>query len=314
MLRFTPDFPPPTPPGDAPRPLPAASRSDWGVLPLETIAERVFANTDLKASTRTTYLRAIPVFAGWVREHQETHDPGTLVRFKAWLSARLDLAPATKSVYLNAPRVLYRRLFELGVIDQNLAASVRGFQVTRKHKKSPIGDDQLATLHAYLQHARDPRLTLLFDLLFRQGLRRQEVVQLRVSDFDPTARTLAILGKGRDDHEPVPLHPVTVTSLTAYLEHTGLRDGFLFPSRARRGQPITPLRLYQLVMAVHEELGIANAPHAYRKAFTSKLIDAGMNLLTVQQFTRHRSLEMLKVYYDRIDQQKAMPMFIEALR
>jgi integrase len=55
-------------------------------------------------------------------------------------------------------------------------------------------------------------------------------------------------------------------------------------------------------------------PHAYRKAFTSKLIDAGMNLLTVQQFTRHRSLEMLKVYYDRIDQQKAMPMFIDALR
>ena len=297
-----------------PRPLHTAARSDWGALPLETIAERVFTNTDLKASTRTTYLRAIPVFADWVREHHETHDPATLVRFKAWLSARIDLAPATKSVYLNAPRVLYRRLFELGILDQNLATSVRGFQVARKHKKSPIGDDQLAALHAYLQHARDPRLTLLFDLLFRQGLRRQEVVQLRVSDFDPTARTLAILGKGRDDHEPVPLHPVTVTSLTAYLEHTGLRDGFLFPSRARRGQPITPLRLYQLVMAVHEELGIANAPHAYRKAFTSKLIDAGMNLLTVQQFTRHRSLEMLKVYYDRIDQQKAMPMFIDALR
>jgi site-specific recombinase XerD len=297
-----------------PKPLNTAARSDWGTLPLETIAERVFANTDLKASTRTTYQRAIPVFAGWVRDHQEQHDPATLVRFKAWLSARIDLAPATKSVYLNAPRVLYRRLFELGVIDQNLATSVRGFQISRKHKKSPIGDDQLAALHAYLQRARDPRLTLLFDLLFRQGLRRQEVVQLRVSDFDPTARTLAILGKGRDDHEPVPLHPVTVTSLTAYLEHTGLRDGFLFPSRARRGQPITPLRLYQLVMAVHEELGIANAPHAYRKAFTSKLIDAGMNLLTVQQFTRHRSLEMLKVYYDRIDQQKAMPMFIDALR
>jgi len=34
--------------------------------------------------------------------------------------------------------MLYRRLFELGIIDQNLAASVRGFQVTRKHKKSLI--------------------------------------------------------------------------------------------------------------------------------------------------------------------------------
>jgi integrase/recombinase XerC len=93
----------------------------------------------------------------------------------------------------------------------------------------------------------------------------------------------------------------------------GLRDGFLFPSRAKRGQHITSLRLYQLVMAVHEDLGVANAPHAYRKAFTSKLIDAGMNLLTVQQVTRHRSLEMLEVYCDRTDQHKAMPIFIETL-
>lgn len=74
------------------------------------------------------------------------------------------------------------------------------------------------------------------------------------------------------------------------------------------------IRLYQLVMAAHDALGIANTPHGYRKAFTSKLIDAGMNLLTVQQFTRHRSSNMLKIYYDRIDQQKAMPVFIQALR
>lgn len=293
---------------------PELGRNDLATLPFESVAERVFANTDLKPSTRTTYLRSIPVFASWLRDHDERHDAGTLIRFKAWLDQRVDIAPATKSVYLNAPRVLYRRLFELGIIDQNLAASVRGFQITRKHKKSPIADEQLARLHTFLAAKNDARLTLLFDLLYRQGLRRNEVVNLRVADIDHDARTIAVLGKGRDDRETVNLHPATYDSLTAYIAATGLRDGFLFPSRAKQGKPITPLRLYQLVMAVHEELGITNAPHAYRKAFTSKLIDAGMNLLTVQQFTRHRSLDMLKIYYDRIDQQKAMPVFIDALR
>lgn len=134
-------------------------------LPFEVLAAQVFANSDLKASTRTTYLRSIPVFASSLREHDERHDPGTLIRFKAWLEARTDLAPATKSVYLNAPRVLYRRLFELGALKQNVAASVRGFQITRKHKTSPVGDTQLASVHAFLAAKQDLRLTVLFDLL-----------------------------------------------------------------------------------------------------------------------------------------------------
>jgi len=292
----------------------AVSRDELSKLPFEVIAERVFANTDLKASTRSTYLRAIPRFAAWLRIHKERHDAGTLIRFKAWLDQRIDISPATKSVYLNAPRVLYRRLFELGIFEQNLAASVRGFQVTRKHKKSPVSDEQLTQLTAYLAGKDDARLSLIFNLLYRQGLRRQEVVTLRVADIDHEARTIAVLGKARDDREAVPLHPTTYISLVAYLAATDLRDGYLFPSRKAAGSHITPLRLYQLVMKTHEALGIANTPHAYRKAFTSKLIDSGMNLLTVQQFTRHRSLDMLKVYYDRIDQQKAMPTFVEALR
>lgn len=139
-------------------------------------------------------------------------------------------------------------------------------------------------------------------------------MNIRGADIDHDARTIAMLGEARDDRGTTNLHPTTYESLTAYIEASGLRDGFLFPSRAKQGKPITLLRLYQFVMAVHEDLVIANSPHAHRKAFTSKLIDAGMNLLTVHQFTRHRSLDMLKIYYDRIDQQKAMPVFVEALR
>jgi len=64
----------------------------------------------------------------------------------------------------------------------------------------------------------------------------------------------------------------------------------------------------------HSEVVITGSHHAYRKAFTSRLIDANMNLLTVQQFTRHRSLDMLKVYYDRKDFERKLPLFETALR
>lgn len=37
-------------------------------------------------------------------------------------------------------------------------------------------------------------------------------------------------------------------------------------------------------------LGISRNVHAYRKAFTSKLIESGLNLLEVPLYTRHRDV------------------------
>ena len=280
---------------------------------LATIAATVFENSDLKPSTRQTYLRAIHAFIEWFEEGEERHDPATVIRFKRALEGRSTLSAATKNLYLNAARALYRRLFELGELDRNLGASVRGFDASRKHKRAAISDAQLKAVREYLKIDRDSRLRVIFDLLFRQGLRRNEVVTLRVSDISLVDGAIAVLGKGRDDREMTPMHPETRASLEAYFEDAGVRDGYLFPSRGDPTRHLTTTRLYQLVMAVHADLGITNSVHGYRKAFTSRLIDSGMNLLTVQQFTRHRSLDMLKIYYDRIDQQKAMPLFVAAL-
>lgn len=281
---------------------------------LISVAESVIGNSDLRESTRQTYRRAIIAFASWFDASEERHDPGTLIRFKRDLEARGTLSAATKSLYLNAARLLYRRLFELGEIDQNLAAGIRGFAISPKHKRSPISDEQIASVDAHLRELNDVRLSAIVDLLFRQGLRRNEVVTLRVGDLDWDAGMIAVKGKGRDDRELIPMHPYTRRSLERYVTETPVRDGYLFPSRGDATKHITTTRLYQLVMAIHHQLEIGNTVHGYRKAFTSRLIDSGMNLMTVQQFTRHRTLEMLKIYYDRKEQKKAMPLFESALR
>jgi site-specific recombinase XerD len=311
LTPVSPTFDPNPTPAAPPTPTLADVTSRDGLL---TLFATVLANCDVKPTTRDTYRRAFPNFASWFAVHDERHDPATLIRYKTWLTEQTQLAAASKSLYLNAARLLYRRLFELGALDRNYAASIRGFAQSAKHKRAPISDTQLDHLFAYLNERRDPRLLVIFNLLYRQGLRRHEVVSLRVADIDLVAMQLMVLGKARDDREAVPLHPATIDAITRYLEASNLRDGFLFPSRKHKAAPLTTTRLYQMVTSVHRTLHMTTNVHAYRKAFTSKLIDSGMNLLTVQQFTRHRSLDMLKVYYDRIDQQKAMPTFVEALR
>ena len=65
-------------------------------------------------------------------------------------------------------------------------------------------------------------------------------------------------------------------------------------------------------MKIHRELGISSNLHGWRKVFTSKLINSGMGLLTVQTFTRHKSIDQLQIYYDRLDKESSLPTYYES--
>ena len=120
--------------------------------------------------------------------------------------------------------------------------------------------------------------------------------------------------EGLRDREPVDLHPNMVTILREYLDAHELRSGPLFPSRERPNDGLSSNMVWRIVKSVHEKLGVKKNVHAYRKVFTSKLIDSGMNLLEVRQYTRHRDVTQLQVYYDRLDKEKTLVTYYAAFK
>ena len=287
--------------------LPAVANAEMAIYDM---VNRVFALTDLRPSTRKTYVHAAKSLTAWATG-RALH-VRILVEYKDHLNSRTSLSAKTKNLYLAAARTVFRELFTLGVLAYDASKPVRAFEITRGHKRPPVSDKQVERAFAYVARKRDKRLLLILNLLFRQGLRQKEVVDVRVEDFNEHAATLAILGKGRDDREAVHLHPETVRALTAYLTEQGMNSGYIFASRKRAGGHIGTSALYKIVREVHAACGIANSPHTWRKVFTSKLIESGLNLLDVQAFTRHRSLEQLRVYNDRISFQKSLPAYYRA--
>jgi integrase len=276
---------------------------------LQALFAQILERTDLKPGTRRVYEKAIRNFI----THGLELTPNVLVDYRNSLASRIDISVATKNLYLSALRTVYRRAFELGLLKQDLSKSVRSFRLNQAHKRSPISDDEVRKVFAYLNKKGDKRLLALFNLLFRQGLRQAEVVRLAADDVDYVGQTIRVLGKGRDDKELIPMHPRTATALRAWTEEARIRSGYLFPSRKAAGCHLTVNMLYRMVTEVHEAVGISTNPHGWRKVFTSTLIDSGMNLLSVQRFTRHKSMTMLQVYYDRNDIKKLLPDFYDAL-
>ena len=278
---------------------------------------RVFDQLDVSETTRSQYKREVVPFLTFLDRSGGWFSPNLLLDWKRFLERRKDIGPGTKNKYLTVARVLLRelhRLYPNHVPD--LISGVKSFRVTKVHKRTPLTDEDVKTVWDYLnsQGKSQLRTKVIVGLMYYQGLRRVEVSRLQIEDLNAHEKTLEVLGKGRDDKESVDLHPRMVEILLDYLKTTGLRSGWLFPSKKNLGMGLSPNMVWRLVMGVHRELGITKNVHSYRKVFTSRLIQSGMNLLDVRTYTRHRDITQLQTYYDRIERTKTLPLYYQSFK
>jgi integrase/recombinase XerD len=279
------------------------------------VVQNVLSLMDVSEETRTQYNREIVPFLMFLDKSGGRFYPSLLLDWKRHLERRKDIGTGTKNKYLTVGRVLLRelhRLYPSNVPD--LTSGIKSFRVTKVHKRVPMSDEEVRTVWGCLESkgASYLRTKVIVGLMYYQGLRRVEVSRLQVEDFNTQERTLLVLGKGRDDKETVDVHPRMVEVLTDYLTEMDLRSGWLFPSKKNVGMGLSPNMIWRLVMGIHRELGITKNVHSYRKVFTSRLIQSGMNLLDVRTYTRHRDITQLQTYYDRIERTKTLPMYYDS--
>ncbi len=263
---------------------PAVLTPNIGHPPVAEMIGTVFELADLRPATRKTYEYAAKNFTAWAGGLPLS--PTILVAYKNYLRGNVALSAKTRNLYLSAVRTVFRQLFISGVLPFDASKMVRSFAVDTAHKRPPISDAQVGRAYTYATKSGDTRLVLILNLLLRQGLRQKEVIDLCVEHFNEEAMTLAVLGKGRDDRETIHLHPATARCIRAHIDSHSIKHGYLFPSRKHPGRHIRTVTVYRMIQHMHKCCRITNSPHSWRKVFTSKLIESGMNLLdlTVAQF------------------------------
>lgn len=136
----------------------------------------------------------------------------------------------------------------------------------------------------------------LLMLIYSAGLRRSEAAHLLVSDIDSERMSITIRqGKGQRDRV-VMLSPVLLQTLQQYwrYEHPKV---WLFPG-ATPGQPISGTDVFGVFHNALRRAGITKpvSPHSLRHAFATHMLEAGVDLRTIQALLGHRSLKTTSRY------------------
>jgi site-specific recombinase XerD len=147
-----------------------------------------------------------------------------------------------------------------------------------------------------LEAAAPGRDRMVLRTLYACGLRLSEGVQLRVADID-SARMVIIVqqGKGRKDRL-VPLSPRLLEELRTYWRQYRPKD-WLFPGRSH-GQPLTGSHVQRLFQQLVQRTGLTKpaTPHTLRHSFATHMLEAGVDLRTLQAILGHSSLRTTAHY------------------
>jgi integrase/recombinase XerC len=212
-------------------------------------------------------------------------------------------SPATVNRRLAALRSLIKLANTLGIVAWQL--NVQSVKAESYRDTRGPAVEQVACLMTALDSSEDSlsaRDAAIIRLLFNNGLRRGEVVELDFCHLNLAAATLSIKGKGRTYRETVTLAPQTVEALSSWIAVRGTAEGPLFTSTSHNGTAgnrLSTKAIERICKGRGSVAGIESLnPHALRHSAITNALDNGINVYDVAKFSRHKNIQTIKRYDD----------------
>jgi site-specific recombinase XerD len=242
----------------------------------------------LSPNTHRTYLQAVSQMAQHYGRSPDRISNRDVKAYLFHLHQNKKRSTSTCNVAAAALRFLYH---------QTLGRSHTDFDIpiARKPRKLPhvLSRDEVARLLSrthFLKHR------VLFLVAYSTGLRVSEVVKLRPSDIDSGRMVIRVeQGKGAKDRLTL-LSPRLLERLREYFRREQPGD-FLFSSRDGRGHLCAAALKHAFSQAKgRAEIKKPGGIHMLRHAFATHMLEAGVDLHTLQRLLGHRSIQTTARY------------------
>ena len=140
---------------------------------------------------------------------------------------------------------------------------------------------------------------LLLEMLYETGVRRSELINIRLTDVDFDMLQLKVTGK-RNKQRMIPfaerLNEMMMSYLDLRKEITGAENSWFFVRK--NGEPLSPAIIYYIVRKRLSGIPMLakRSPHVLRHSFATGMLNDGAELNAVKELLGHSSLASTSVY------------------
>lgn len=240
------------------------------------------------------YLRAVEEFAQYFKTSPDRLGLEQVRQYQAHLFTDRKLEAVSVAQQLSALRFFFLKTLKRPWMLEDMP-------VPKKPIRLPdiLSREEVEWL---IQCADSPLHRLCILVLYATGVRREELVRLKIEDIDSARMLLHIRqGKGRKDRN-VMLSPRLLAELRDYWRSANPKPKtYLFPSQAANYNADLPMSDRTVWSAVREAATRAGLekrvhPHTLRHCFATHLLESGADLRTIQLLLGHADLKTTSRY------------------
>jgi len=235
-------------------------------------------------ATQEAYQRAVTGLAGYCNLSPDNIDPDQLKGYLLYLAGERNLAASSVNTIAGAIRFFYREV--LGREDMATAIPPRK---TPRTLPEVFSRAELIALFSSVDNLKHRTMLMT---AYGCGLRVSEVINLKVTDIDSERMMVRVKqGKGAKDRYTI-LSPRLLSELRSYwLEYRPNPGSWLFFNRSTK-ERLTRATPQLAFKQAKERAGIKKKVtlHSLRHSFASHMLEAGVDLRTIQILLGHCSI------------------------
>ncbi len=235
-------------------------------------------------------------------DDDETRIDHHLVR--GWIVSLMESGHTARTTNrkISSLKTYFKYLLKEGVITSNPVAKVL---TPKSVRKLPVfvSEKQMNSLMEDVTFGNDYsglRNWMIIETFYCTGVRRAELISMKVADVDPSQQLIRVTGK-RNKERIIPLSFSFIEELNLYMAERetafpGLGEDWLFLTRT--GKKLYPRLVQRIVNQFLSLVTTADkkSPHILRHTFATHLLNQGADLNAIKELLGHANLSATEVY------------------
>lgn len=259
------------------------------------------------SNTIEAYRNDLTVFARYLSdEFNVTNINNTNYSYiRSWIVDLVNKGISNRSINRKVTSLnsYFKFVLKIDLINENPLTNHKALK-TQKKIQLPFSEKEMLNvldLDNYEDNFTGVRDRLIIDLFYTTGIRRIELIQLKILDLNINNKHIKVLGK-RNKERIIPLIDSTINILNKYLSYRDqLNSDEVYLFITNKGKPVYGKLIYRIINKYFDIIStkVKKSPHIIRHSFATHLLNNGADLNSVKDLLGHSSLAATQVYTNR---------------
>jgi integrase/recombinase XerC len=256
--------------------------------------------------TLTAYKNDLESFHFFLTEefNENKIETASYGQIRSWIVNLVNLGVTNRTINrkVSALKAYYKFLQKIEQIDVNPLKLHKSLK-TASHIQIPFSEKEITTViqgfdEANCQDFQSLRNKLIIELFYSTGIRRTELINIKISDVDIENDLVKVLGK-RNKERYLPLLKSVQKTMKQYLvlrnELQSLEPYFFLTQKGKKMYDTLVYRIINNYFSIVSSK-VKKSPHILRHSFATHLLNEGADLNSVKELLGHSSLASTQVY------------------